>query len=315
MTNELVFIAGWGRSGSTLLDRLLGRIDRVTPVGEVREVWQRGLVENRLCGCGEQFLSCPFWRKVGEAAFGGWDTIDPEHVRRLRSRVDRPWTALALLLPRRLWPHRAEAEQFLELLHGLYEGIFAAADADVVVDSSKIPTYCLLLRAAGMRPRVLHLIRDPRGVVFSWQKTVRRPDSATGSPGDLMLRYGTGGACARYVVYNGLAHTLRLVGLRYLRLRYEDLTARPAAELARAAEFVGASLDEGLAEELQQRAVELEEDHSVDGNPMRFEVGAVAIRPDARWRRDLPPPTRRVVTALTAPLLAGYGYLRAGAVR
>jgi hypothetical protein len=311
VSGGLVFIAGWGRSGSTLLDRLLGRVDGVMPAGELREVWERGLVENRLCGCGEQFSNCPFWRKVGEAAFGGWDQVDVARVRELRTTVDRPWTALALLLPRPLWPRRAEVEEFLGLLRQLYSGVAAAANADVVVDSSKIPTYCLLLRAAGLRPRVLHLVRDARGVVFSWRKTIVRPDAVGAAPGDLMLRYGTGGACARYVIYNFLAHLLRPLGLPYLRLRYEDVAARPAAGMSAAADFLGKQLDPELMQQLHRAEVVLEVDHTVDGNPMRFEVGPVAIRPDGRWRTDLAPGTRRAVTAMTAPLLSRYGYLRA----
>jgi hypothetical protein len=311
VTGTVVFIAGWGRSGSTLLDRVLGRVDGVMPAGELRELWRRGLVENRLCGCGEQFADCPFWRKVGEAAFGGWDQVDVARVSGLRTSVDRPWTALALLLPRRLWPRRADVEEYLGLVRRLYAGVAAAASADVVVDSSKIPTYCLLLRAAGIRPRVLHLVRDSRGVVFSWQKTVVRPDTANGSGSDLMLRYGTVGACARYLVYNSLAHLLRPLGLRYLRLRYEDVAAQPAAGMRTAVEFVGKHMTAELKDELGRAEVVLDVDHTVDGNPMRFDVGAVAIRPDGRWRTDLNPRTRRAVTALTAPLLFRYGYLRA----
>lgn len=315
MTGELIFIAGWGRSGSTLLDRLLGRVDGVMPAGELREVWERGLVEDRLCGCGERFSDCAFWRKVGEVAFGGWDLVDVARIRGLRASVDRPWTALALLLPRRLWPRRAQVEEYLAVLRALYAGVAEASNADVVVDSSKIPTYCLLLRAAGLRPRVLHLVRDARGVVFSWQKRVVRPDAVDGTDSDLMLRYATVGACVRYVIYNSLAHLLRLVGLPYLRLRYEDLAAQPAVGMADAAGFLSKRLTPELMDQLRRAEVDLEVDHTVDGNPMRFEVGAIPIRPDGRWRKDLAPRTRIAVTALTAPLLFRYGYLRSKGVR
>ncbi len=310
MTGELIFIAGWGRSGSTLLDRLLGRVDGVMPAGELREVWERGLVQDRLCGCGERFSDCAFWGKVGEAAFGGWEHVDIARVSELRASVDRPWTALTLLLPPRLRPRRAQVDEYLAVLRDLYAGVAAAANADVVVDSSKIPTYCLLLRAAGLRPRVLHLVRDARGVVFSWQKTVARPDGAEGTETDLMLRYGTAEACARYVTYNVLAHLLRVVGLPYVRLRYEDLAAQPAVGMAAAAGFLSKRLPPELMDELRRAEVKLGVDHTVDGNPMRFEVGAIPIRPDGRWRRDLAPRTRIAVTALTAPLLFRYGYVR-----
>jgi hypothetical protein len=116
-------------------------------------------------------------------------------------------------------------------------------------------------------------------------------------------------------VYNALAHTLRSIGLPYLRLRYEDVAARPATGIAAAAEFLDMPLAADLAAQLEGATVELGIDHTVDGNPMRFHVGPVTIRPDTQWRADLPIKTRGFVTALTAPLLLRYGYLRLGGRR
>ncbi len=38
-TERVLFIAGPGRSGSTLLDLLLGQIDGFTSTGELRLIW------------------------------------------------------------------------------------------------------------------------------------------------------------------------------------------------------------------------------------------------------------------------------------
>jgi hypothetical protein len=43
---------------------------------------------------------------------------------------------------------------------------------------------------------------------------------------------------------------------------------------------------------------------------MRFTTGQVPIKTDNHWRTALPAADRRLVTGLTLPLLAGYGYLR-----
>jgi hypothetical protein len=48
--------------------------------------------------------------------------------------------------------------------------------------------------------------------------------------------------------------------------------------------------------------------HSVKGNPDRFRTGPIEIRLDDEWRRAMRPRDRRVVTALTWPLLLRYGY-------
>jgi hypothetical protein len=43
---------------------------------------------------------------------------------------------------------------------------------------------------------------------------------------------------------------------------------------------------------------------------MRFRTGALTLRRDDAWRDALPRGRRWLVSALTAPMLARYGYLR-----
>ena len=68
---KVIFVAGAGRSGSTLLDRMLGSVPRVASVGELRHIWKLGLAEDEFCGCGEPFSACPFWARVVREALPG----------------------------------------------------------------------------------------------------------------------------------------------------------------------------------------------------------------------------------------------------
>ena len=61
---KIILIAGHSRSGSTLLDRLLGEMDGFVTVGELRCLWIRGLIDDQLCGCGAAFQSCEHWRGI-----------------------------------------------------------------------------------------------------------------------------------------------------------------------------------------------------------------------------------------------------------
>jgi hypothetical protein len=88
-------------------------------------------------------------------------------------------------------------------------------------------------------------------------------------------------------------------------VRYEDLVENPTRELQRLLEFVG--VVDPLAFLVDHEA-ELSPAHTCAGNPMRFEVGALSIKSDDAWRRELPRTTSRTVTALTLPLLYAYGY-------
>ena len=309
MSSRVLFVSGWGRSGSTLLDRLLGQVDGTVSVGEMRDVWQRGVQENRLCGCGRPFLKCPMWSGVGQSAFGGWDALDLERVIALRQKVDRPWFVPFLLAPWLLTHRgRADLDQYVDVLATLYAGISAVNDGRIIIDSSKIPSYALILRRAGVDLKALHLVRDSRGVVHSWRKNVRRGDAADAE--DYMPTYGVTSACVRYLMYNGMSHLLQLVRLPYLRLRYEDLVSDPVTQLSRLSAFVGIRPGAELLADLEQRRLTFATTHTVDGNPMRLNVGSIAITVDDGWRTGLSALPRLVTTVLTAPLLAVYGYLR-----
>ena len=41
---RVLYLGGFGRSGSTLIERLLGELPGVCPVGELVHLWQRGVL-------------------------------------------------------------------------------------------------------------------------------------------------------------------------------------------------------------------------------------------------------------------------------
>ena len=62
---KVLYIAGWGRSGSTILTNLLGQVPGFFSGGELRYLWERNLAGGHECGCGEAFLDCKIWSRVG----------------------------------------------------------------------------------------------------------------------------------------------------------------------------------------------------------------------------------------------------------
>ena len=57
---NIAYVGGWGRSGSTLLTRMLAEVPGFTAVGELRDVFLRGIIQDRVCGCGTAVgTSCP----------------------------------------------------------------------------------------------------------------------------------------------------------------------------------------------------------------------------------------------------------------
>jgi hypothetical protein len=305
-------IGGWGRCGSTLLDMMLGQLEGFVSAGEVRELWLRGCAEDRPCGCGAPFSACDFWSSVGQEAFGGWDRLDLATLLRVRYRRDRAWS-----LPARLWDHRRaalddELGRYVEALQRLIGAIAAVAGARVVIDSSKLPTHTLLLQQAGrLDVRVVHLVRDSRGVAHSVRKQVTK--SASRGADTLLPRHGSVTSSLRYDLYNGAHHVLEAresrAGRTLLRVRYEDLVEDPRRWLRDVATHAGEPLpvEMPFLDETGSQVC-FAPNHLVDGNPVRFSHGWVPLRLDTAWRTDLAARERRAVTALTLPLLARYGY-------
>jgi hypothetical protein len=309
---RVLYVGGLGRSGSTLIERLIGQLPGVCTVGELVHLWERGIEGNERCGCGQPFRQCPFWQQVGMTAFGGWDEVDLRRIADLRSQVDRN-RFIPALAGRNLRPQRRqELTEYTSYYARLYAAITQVSGCELVVDSSKHPSLAHCLRwQADLDLRVLHLIRDSRAVAYSWSRQVRRPDTDDES---YMTRYSPAVAAGQWNTQNAAFHLLARLGCPTMRMRYEDFTAAPQAALRRLADFAGLPAADSypfLSADGPTSWADLGDAHSVSGNPMRFSTGKIPIRGDERWRSAMPKKQQRAVTALTLPLLAGYGYVGA----
>jgi hypothetical protein len=307
----VLFVGGYSRSGSTLFDRMLGQVRGFTSTGELGYLWSHGVAADRLCGCGLRFSECSFWRAVGEEAFGGWERVDVGAMLALQRDVNRH-RYLPFLLAPWLWAsYAAKLRAYADTLGRVYRAIQRVGGGGIVVDSTIDPAYGFVLRhVPGIDLRLVHFVRDSRGTAFSWTRKVMRPDVV----GDevYMPRFHPAVTAVRWMVYHLLVHGLGRLGVASLRIRYEDVVGEPREQLTRTAAFLGENLH-GRVEMDAFRAgsFELATDHTVAGNRMRLERGAVPVRVDDEWTDGLPRRQRRAVTLLSWPLLRRYGYLEA----
>jgi hypothetical protein len=305
----VLYIGGWGRSGSTLLAHVLAEVPGFVSVGELRYVWQAGPEGNELCGCGLPFDECPFWSAVGQEAFGGWENVDVQEVLDLESAVLRHRNVPLLLMGRLAPEHQRRVERYAELTASVYRAIQKVSGAEVVVDSTKNPPYAYFLRAAqaaGLRLRVLHLVRDSRGAAHSWAKRMARPEITNGDA--FFQEFSPLRAGVRWMECNLAFEVLRRLRVPTVGMRYESLAADPRGELERMFAEMGESGRHDLS--AVGDSVEVSGQHSVRGNPMRFAHGRQQVRTDEAWRTGMARRTRSIVVLVTWPLLLRYGYLR-----
>ena len=303
----VLMIGGLGRSGSTVLDRMLGQVPGFCSVGELVHVWLRGLKEDTLCACQKHFSECDFWQTVGRDAFGGWERLNADHMVEWHKSVDRHRYIPQMLAPKLTPRYHRRLTSFSSVLQRLYGALAETNAQKVIVDSSKHASYAFLLRhVPNVDLRVVHLVRDPRGVAYSWTKRVVRPEITTGKV--YMAVYDPAHMATRWMSHNLLFELLSSTGVPVMRLRYEDLARDPKLWLRRILTFAGHPPTDEELRFMTEEAADLGEGHSVAGNPMRFEKGPIKVRLDEAWKERMDPSDLKVVTALTRPMMKLYGY-------
>ncbi|MDP9240903.1 MAG: sulfotransferase, partial [Actinomycetota bacterium] len=235
---HVLYVGGMPRSGSTLTDLMLDRLPGHVSVGELFYLWRNGVVHDGLCACGEAFSHCPFWTAVGERAFGGWDVPAAHRVMALQQTVDATARIPMLLSPWRPPGFARAVGEYAGVLRALYSAIAEISGASVIVDSSKRPSLAfVLLKTRGIHLTVAQVVRDPRGVAYSFSKHVDLPPGA--ALGSQMPRSSTLKVSRRWVTVNALIGTLSRMGVPSARVRYEDLVRQPERELSRVAAAEG----------------------------------------------------------------------------
>lgn len=298
---KLIYVAGYGRSGTTLLDIALGEHPAIMGAGEVttlaRHVWDNG----EYCACGAQVRDCPEWKAIVSRWMQGESDGFLAGYRRAQALTE------GLLAPGRLlrlpgW--RRHARRTLKLLRGMT----MVSGRPILVDSSKLPGRAFALAAMpGIDLHVVHVVRDGRGVAWSLLKGHRR-SVEKGVQRELRpkpLLY----TALRWSMVNLATEWLcRRVGpTRCIRVRYEDFVEDPRGTIGRIVALVGERPHNAAA-----NLGSFEPQHQVAGSRHRMQK-SIVMRGDDKWKREMPGWKQWIFTALCAPLLRRYDYpLRSG---
>ena len=305
--SRVLYICGWGRSGTTLIDRMLGEAPDFLSVGELRSLWDADPSVHR-CGCGEVVEGCPLWGPLltSMEAETGYTSCA---VRSMRDEVAR-----TRHLPRLYWKARrrkqhapAAVAHYGDVLGRLYHALLAASRSSVIVDSSKHPAEALLLASrADVDLTVLHVVRDPRAVAYSWE----RPETSVPGEGevDRPPRLHPGRSAAWWTAWNASIEMLikPRLGQAYVAVRYEDVMEEPARHLDQVLGRFG--LTSNNLPFLSNDEIRLSPSHTVAGNPSRMRTGVVHLAVDRRWEQNMDPKELRRATLPAIPLMGHYGY-------
>lgn len=284
---KVVFIAGCGRSGTTLLGQLLGEFDGFVNVGEA--AWYLlDRFKDIPCGCGASAADCSFWKTKLRA-------LPPElAVQSAKALRIRSFPSLFLRTARqRTSPKDAS---ILAALGDTYRAIVRDTGCKVIIDSSKYPSTALLAGAIpGVELHVVHVVRKPHSVVESW--TRKNGYLAIHPPGKVI---------SWWWAYNLLSEALKSRAKSYRLVRYEDFARSPGPVLQQiTADVTGNALPMDF---LQGTEATVHVQHSLAGNPSKFNTGKITIR-DAN--KSGASGSKLLMNLLTFPLQCRYQYLPA----
>ncbi len=299
----IIYILSNGRSGSTLLDLLLGLQPEIWTLGEAH-VLPWSLRENLLpCGCSLPVGKCEFWSlalpqiPIGignypieyfrESHVGG-KAIRGNHLYNILRRKPAKQWALAI-------------DEYGKLNAEYFEAVKNAAERRTeqpirwLVDASKNMYRLFWLQQSGYFDlRVIHLMKDPRAFVYSMVKNLL-PDAKNKS-----IRFS-----GRWLVenwfYSYLCNDPALAGQTFC-LRYEQLATQPGETMTALGNWLNVDINFDINDDTFRRY----ENHAIAGNPMRWQSSGIKL--DEKWRLALPPSYARIIWVLTWFLARSYGY-------
>lgn len=297
---KVLYIAGFERSGSTIINRVLGQINGFVAWGELRDIWQHGFLENRICACGSSFKDCEEWNRVFNKS-----AVDDKRAEELVQLLQRT-KALTLLeslgpLAKRII--KANCQDYLRELEHFYMELKLNTNSQVVVDSTKASWYGYALSLiSNIDLYVVHVVRDPRGVCYSLQQR-----KAKGEPE--CQWYSPIHAAASWTIKNlAVEKFLGSQSDRYLRIKYEDFMTNPEKCIRLMTNLLGENTVE--LPFLTKDRVQMQLDHLFSGSPSsRAMTGEVQLKVDSRWQSKISRRDKNLITSLTFPMLAKYDYL------
>ncbi|MEX1028192.1 MAG: sulfotransferase [Candidatus Paceibacterota bacterium] len=288
----IIYIAGYGRSGSTLLDVTLNAHPEIFGAGELTWLFRRA-ADGHACTCGIRLEECEIWGKV---------------LASVRNELpDQSLESLAAITLQceRLLPIRSRSDIYDRAWSVALDQLRRITGCEWIVDSSKsnrigLHRYQLLSQLFHQRIRMLHLVR-PVGDVL---RSLRNGTNKSLAEGD--GRPPIGGALRGLAswTFSNLAAECQTKHLPHERLivDYEELVQSPQDAVRQIGEFLTLRME--CVMDMLAAKQPMSGGHGVDGNRMRRSANIRLLRQPESV--ELPPFSDRALASLVRPLERRY---------
>ena len=237
MRKKIIYIAGYGRSGSTILALILGQHKNIISLGEIGVIFS-ALKNDRNCTCGEKLISCSYWGELirNNKYYKNYNISS--------NKLENPYLNVGVVI----------------------EYIFEKTECQFLVDSTKTSwrnlTRPLRLILSGYDVSIIHLKRSQKAVIKSARE---------GKNTDLEFninvntRFSIFKTIISYQISNKLTFLYKIINYKkYYSLKFEDLLDRPLESFSKLGFFLNLDLSE-LNSYLNGNS-HLKTSHEINGN-------------------------------------------------
>ncbi len=297
---KILYIAGSGRSGSTVIGNILGSQKGISHIGEACWISNNIVNKDLLCGCGSSFRGCTVWDSIIKQAF---PKLSNKEVAKRLDFASQNFTCRNVVTA--LLGVRYSLSDYLDALEKLYNAISNKLNTNVIVDTSKVPSYGFLLsQLKNTQVYFLHLVRDPRAVAYSWSKNVVLRKDTNKKESHQEVR-ALNSACRTWLLWNVTTELLQY-SHNYMRINYEDFALYPVEVLNQVLTYI--EEPQSKIPDHHSGVFTVSCNHTVWGNPNRMMQGKIKVQHDQKWIGAMPNGDKVKAYLMTLPLAVRYGY-------
>jgi hypothetical protein len=302
MKVKIIYLAGEGRSGTTLLEKLLAEQNNIFAGGELRYIWERSIKDDQLCSCGKRFSECEVWQRIISDIR---ENINVDLFINTYNKIGRMRHYPFFKLLKKC--NNKDFDIISNIYYKLYKSILKNTNSTYVIDSSKHPVFAHILSTnPNIELYVIHLIRDPRAVAYSSMKKRIRPEIKDRV--EYMPIYPSYISATAWKFVNIVSEQLNKESKKYMRLKYEDMFKDIKATINKIGNFLELeSINFDFIK--SNNIVKLHSNHTTSGNPMRFKSGNIKLRIDDEWKENLSLKDKKIVEFICKKEMEKYGYL------
>jgi len=275
---KLVYISSNGRSGSTLLEMLIGKHSKCFTLGEFQVLPIDYLHNTQPCGCKKRVENCDFWtdiinqnknlivngtiskfRNYGNGKVIRWNELKELFLNFSASDYD--------LIK------KYGKENFL-VLQTVFNKVKKNKDVYYLIDASKDPYRLKWLAQSGYFDLyVLHIIKKPQAFVFSMIKNEKN---------FLLKWYLTLRMSIRWIIENIIIMKVvdkYIPQKKYIKIKYEDLASDHKGKLKSIFDFL--KINDSFESDQGFKHF----NHAISGNKMRFKMNSISL--DEKWKLEM----------------------------